>query len=172
MPRRDYGICIVCNRRKARRIQKTCDPCHALIEAEGTHEQHGLSKGSLTRQRWREQSAEYNKLIREGWSQRQVAQHFGVNCAQLRCMVYRWKIKAGIKVVPGWGNERLTRATAAPSTALVQKKSNEHGGGRWGVTGCNCDLCLATRRQSRRLANARYRKRLKERREAAKKNIS
>jgi len=170
-PKPDRGPCRVCGRRKARFANFTCIPCHALVEAEGTHDQFGVPKESETRKRWRRQAAEYNKLIKAGWTQSRIAEKWGISLSSLRGAAYRWKADGGIKVVPGWGSRIVLVDVPKKPTNKVDKKANEHGGGRWGITKCTCDLCRIRRNISRAECNRRYRQARKLKREAARRQM-
>ncbi len=154
------GQCIVCKWRKARFVNGTCEPCGALVDAEGTHDTFGVAKLSPTQQQWHERAAEYNKLIKKRWSQKRIAELWGIPVGKLRSQVYRWKTRGGIKVVPGWGN-RITVADFPKATSVTTPRVNEHGGGKWGVSHCECEPCMKRRRYSRMLTNRDYRARLK-----------
>ena len=131
---RTYGTCKVCNKRKARYVNMTCDACRALVEAEGSHDIVGVAKESPARQRWRQEAAEYNKLIKQRMTQQQIAELWNIPVTKLRSMVWRWKSQGGIAIVPGLAG---SLGPLKPATKKVQKR-NDHGTGKWGVAGCWC----------------------------------
>ena len=173
-----HELCRVCETRKAKYVNGCCLKCNALLEAEGTHELHGVAAESAVRQRWRVQAAEYNRLIRARHSQAQIAQMWGMKLSSLRSFVWRWKTLAGIKMVPALGNRR-GNAEIKPASATTKKRRrvNDHGGGKWGVKDCKCDPCMKVRSVSRVAANKTYRdgKKLRKQQETAaaeKKNVT
>jgi hypothetical protein len=166
-------LCIVCKQRKQRYVNKTCEPCNALVDAEGTHDLFGVSKKTVTQQRWEQQVKEYNHLIRTLHTQKQIADMWGLSLSSLRNLVYRWKSRGGLKVVPGLGNgKRVPGAKPKKPTAEVNHVVNEHGGGKWGKKGCTCDPCTVVRRHARMLQNRKYRLRRKQLNEQAKGGVT
>jgi hypothetical protein len=160
------ALCIVCEKRKQRFVNKTCETCNALVDAEGTHEQFGVPTKSATQLKWEEKCKEYNQLIRQRFLQREIAAMWGMSCTSLRNYVHRWKVSGKLKVVPAMGNSaRVPEKKPRQPTSQVRKIVNEHGGGKWGKAGCDCDPCADRRRHSRMLQNRAYRARRRQRRE-------
>lgn len=161
MEEENPGICVICGKRKARPRWTICHPCDQLTRAEGTRAQLAApSPTDLKWQRDREQVAEYNKLVRAGWGQESVAQHWGRTKEWVRVWAHRRK-KDGHKVVNVVTARRLGKST--PATEKVrEKKPNEHGGGKYGVRNCKCEPCATVRRVAKREANRQYRLRKKQ----------
>lgn len=163
MPVDKTAICIVCNTFKVRFQDLTCVRCHHRVAAEGTHDLYGVPKESPTRQAWRVQAQEYNTLVLQGWSQKQIAQEWNMQLSTLRSRVYRWKL-AGIKVVPAVSNRKYATVSNKP-TSKIRPKLKAHGEGPWGVKDCSCEPCMAVRRVTRAATNRKHRLRLKQERE-------
>jgi hypothetical protein len=157
--------CLVCGKRRRRFVNGCCERCNALVQAEGTYDQLGVSKLTASQQRQRKMAAEYNRLIGLRMSQKQIAQLWGMTDRQVSSHAYRWR-KSGLKVTHGWGNQ-IEMGDKPKVVAKTQRKVAQHGVG-WGVTGCTCELCKVSSRTLRAQSNVRYRKRRKLKRQAAK----
>lgn len=145
--------CHVCNKRKARYKDGCCDPCHFLILAEGTQDQYGIATESETMTAYREYAKRYNKLARQGMRQPEIAEAMGYTLAKIRNLVYRMRA-SGVKVAKldkGFGSADGKIEVIAKSVA----PRNDHGGGKWGVTGCKCDPCKAVVAVARQEVDAR-----------------
>lgn len=149
--------CKVCQVRLARYRTGACEACHFRTLAEGTQEQYGLTVEPTAWATWREQAEEYNKLAREGFTQKDIAALWGMSAAKLAVLKYRMKKEAGIKVVS------MARSKASTKTATAKvKPRNTHGGGKWGVSGCKCEPCVTRRKASRKEVDFSRDKRHKE----------
>lgn len=136
---RDLNIkCIECNTRKARYVDKKCEPCHKRSIAEGT--QRSLKQ--QVRDRWRKEARRYNRLIRSGLDQFQAAKKMGVDVHTLRKRIYKWKTEGGIPVIP---MGRPTKNKPRIATTQVMTYPREHGRARWGIKNCNCEPCVTVR---------------------------
>lgn len=152
--------CHVCNRRKARYKDGCCGPCHFLILAEGTQDQYSIATESKTMTAYRGYAREYNKLARQGKRQLEIAEAMGYTIGQMRNLVYRMK-NSGLKIV------NLKRGFHSADSKLVAinkmaPRVNDHGGGKWGVTDCKCDLCKERRKASRKIVETRRSRKIKE----------
>jgi len=157
-------LCIVCNRNHQRYINGTCERCRTLVEAEGTHEQLGVPKYTKMRQRQIDMAAEYNKLIAKRMTQKQIAELWKMTDRQVSSHAYRWR-RAGIKVAYAWGNQ-IELGDKPKMATKTMRKIAEHGVG-WGVTHCTCEPCKVSCRAMRAASNVLYRKRRKQKHEAA-----
>ena len=164
MPLDKTQLCLVCKRNKQRYVNGCCGRCGPLVEAEGTHDLYGVPKLNKSRQRQVTLAAEYNKLIGQRLTQKQIAQLWQMTDRQVSSLAYRWR-KSGLKVAYAWGNQ-IDVGVAPKSAARTIPKIAEHGVG-WGVTKCECELCGVSRRAMRVDSNRRYRKRRKAKRQAA-----
>lgn len=147
--RPDYGFCLVCQTRKARFTNLTCEPCRALVDAEGSHKKYGIVTETKVQQQWKEYAAAYNKLIRKRFTQAQIADMWGWPLQRLRSATHRWKKQGGLKVMPGWVSRAPEGVTLEATNKVRPYVINDHGTGRWGVRGCKCDPCRATRAATR-----------------------
>jgi hypothetical protein len=164
MPVDKKALCVVCNKRRRRHVNGCCEPCSALIEAEGTHELYGIPQDKPQRRRQRELAAEYNRLIALKMTQKEIAALWGMTDRQVSNRAYRWR-RAGISVSLAWGNQ-IAVADKPKVASAVKPKISQHGVG-WGVSGCTCEPCVTSRRALRAQANRRYRKRRNMRRAQA-----
>lgn len=150
MPTINYGLCRVCNRRKARFANGTCDADRALVEAENLYEQYGIPRESAAKTAMRARIKEYNKLIRKRYNQQQIADLWGRPLQYVRSISYRAKKEFGLAVVSADAASRSPTAPIPKPHTTIRRKKNVHGGGRWGVHGCKCDLCRARVAQTRK----------------------
>ena len=142
-------LCIVCERLKARWADKCCNRCHYLVQAEGTHAQYGIPTETETQTRYRVKAKEYNRLIAKGCTQHEIAVMWGMDVVALRGLLSRAKRSGGQKVV-SLARGKVDADGRRIVTSETVQKGNDHGGGKWGVTGCKCDPCEQKRGQSRR----------------------
>lgn len=140
-------LCKVCNIRLTRYKTGACESCHFRTLAEGTQEKYGLATEPQAWAKWREQAKEYNELARKGLFQKDIAALWGMDISRLRVLVYRMKAEAGIKVVSMARSKK--DSYVGPATAKVRPR-NTHGGGKWGVSGCECDPCVTVRKARRK----------------------
>ncbi len=152
------SMCKVCKTRQARFINGTCQACNALVNVEGTHEQLGVAAESPTRQRWRQQALEYNRLARKGLLQKDIAALWGMKPRALASLVARMKTEGGLKIV-NLGRGHRDAEGKLVATNKTNKLRGEHGVG-WGVTGCTCQPCKessdAERQRVSKNRNKRY----------------
>jgi hypothetical protein len=141
------GLCVYCKTRKARYAKgPTCEPCHRLTEAEGTAKKLGLE--SKRHRMWRERITNYNKLVRRGHKQIEIAKMWKMHPSTLSS---RMRVTA-----------KILKMKLEPTRHLVSQNPdevptrNEHGQG-WGRKHCRCELCVVARRGKRREANRRWR---------------
>lgn len=144
--------CVVCKTRHPSygRKKKLCHPCAALVTAENTWKNFGLTKpqpkkivdvhGFVTR---------YNECIDSGMTMAQAAETLGLNY---------FTVKNRVAALAKQGHPVRRVGSAGPmkkpeppiDTSKMTAKVNEHGGGKCGVAKCNCGPCLDRRRQYRR----------------------
>lgn len=163
---RGFGPCVLCKVRIARKVLgPTCDPCWTRVCAEGTAETLGLTDYRV--EAARRGLEEYNNMLTSGMTRRQIAEKLGVSPATLSGMVARWAKRTGLKPVRTQKRLRPTKPKAPKEGRKAGRPvTTEHGGGRWGVAGCNCKLCIARRREARRVLNIGYRARVKAKKQA------
>ena len=141
-----YGKCVVCKVRQARRaLGPTCDPCCNRVTAENTYKKMGLKK-LHEKERYGERVAlikAYNALVRKGLLQTQIAELWGVHPRTLSSKVSKWSAATGKKALVTRNPGRRKDPTEPKA---VGRPRNEHGGGKGGVTGCECEPCQTTRR--------------------------
>ena len=160
MPAYKNEMCLECGKRKRRFKDGGCEPCHNRIIAEGTIQQSNLlPPPRVAREKlWRDIAKKYNRMIRGGiTSQPELAQRLGLPVEKLRSIVYHAKKQFGIKFI-----SLTRRAPGAPLPAPTSKRRqfvNDHGGGRWGVAKCKCELCVNRRRATRREIHEEKKKR-------------
>lgn len=140
--------CIVCKKRKQVYANNCCERCNALVNQEGTHDQFGVPKEPEYLTRMRQRIDTYNKLVLQGLTRAEIAQKMDMTIHQVNSLVYRAKKRRGLKVM-NMQESRFTAQSRSKPTAEVRPHRNEHGGGKWGIRGCNCDLCKAVRKKSR-----------------------
>lgn len=142
--------CTLCKARKSRRANGLCDACNTLTDVEGTKKKLGVPTQTPTRQRWEQQAAEYNKLVLEGFTQKQIAEKWNIEVQSLRALVFRVKSRGGIAIVNLGNGRGNIRETLSPSIE-IRSGRNGHGGGRWGVRGCKCTPCKEVSAASRKV---------------------
>lgn len=154
-PRIDRGPCIKCEVRKARYAEGTCMACHHLIHAEGVRPP-GLGEGrneKALRIR-KERVKQYNKLLGKGFTQAQIAHRWKLDAdflSHYMATSRKMGLDAAVicrRVEPQPPIERRPRPSGG--------RTNEHGQG-WGIKGCNCEPCLAARRDKRGEFQRKYR---------------
>lgn len=143
MPNIDYGLCIVCKVRKARFASRTCKADRALVEAENLYDKYGIPRESKAKIAMRAKVKEYNKLIRKRLTQQQIADLWGRPLQYVRTIPYRAKREFGLAVVSADKISRSPNAPVPKPEKTIRAHKNVHGGGRWGISGCKCDLCRA-----------------------------
>lgn len=166
MPRQpeETKPCLVCKERKARYVNGCCNRCDALVQAEGTHDKYGVPKETKSRTKQRAMAAEYNELIKQRLSQKQIAELWGITHRQVSAHAYRWR-RSGLTVAHALGSQVSIEGSKPKLASKTVHKVAEHGVG-WGVTNCTCEPCKASRRVLRAQANRLYRMRRNARRKA------
>lgn len=102
--------------------------------------------------------ATVNKLIVKGLNYKEIAKKLHCSHQSIKNRVSLLG-KAGHVFETPRSRERYRRQPGEPKQPkAIRVNSNEHGGGKWGVTGCECELCLARFRES----SAQWRKDNKE----------
>lgn len=151
-------LCIVCKTNKQRWANGCCDKCHALVEAEKSHQQLGVPKEREAITRLRENAKIYNRLIRQGKTQKEIAEQWGWTQSQVASMVYRAKTVLEMPMM-----NATTGKLASINKYALNKDSrfrrNEHGGGKCGIRNCKCDLCVERRRLTRQQYGEDYKPR-------------
>jgi hypothetical protein len=89
----------------------------------------------------------------------QIAETMGFRPNRLRSLLQRAKIDGKIPVVDL--HDRREGRPLKPS-AKVKRRNTEHGGGRWGISGCPCELCAARVKKSRAEVDSKRRGSLKD----------
>lgn len=131
---RPKGICVKCEKRISYTFAGLCGPCITLTRAEGTYEQFALCPHPLDEQRKRRAAtvATYNRLMRQGFSFREVAQRMDMSVDTLSNYLLRCRRDYGLKAVDG------------------RKPDQHHGQPKYGIYKCRCDPCKAIRCKTRR----------------------
>lgn len=152
------GLCVVCKINKRRWANGCCDKCNALVEAEKSHEQLGVPKEPKAVTQLRENAKIYNRLIRKGKTQKEIAEQWGWTQSQVASMVYRAKIVLGMPMMNATTGKLsgINKYTLKKDTRL---RRNEHGGGKCGIRSCKCDLCVERRRLTRQQYAQEYKPR-------------
>lgn len=117
-----------------------------LTRVENNWDLYGLKKESARHAKYREIARKYNRLARKGMDQGQIAEVMGFDKKYLASLAHRIK-EAGIPIIPL--TKRAAGAPVPKPTVVKQQRANRHGGGRWGIRGCICDLCVNVRRKTR-----------------------
>lgn len=145
------GVCVKCQVRRRRKASGCCEPCEALRLAEGTGNDVALaSQNELAAQRRKELVKRYNALARKGLSAAEIAAAMGWKTGTLSGYMHKAKSAYGLDVV----NLRQAQSRLGRKPVIVREKRNTHGGGKYGVSGCECDPCMKVRRDTRRVADA------------------
>lgn len=142
-------LCIICRQRTGRYLNnRICKPCSILTAAEGTRKQYGLPLPRNPRRRITRFITVYNKAMREGKTQDDVAKILGVSRQTVKNNVVELR-KKGIQLERSRYTEmHRTRPSTPVDRSLSKRAINEHGGGKWGIAKCSCDPCLQVRRRS------------------------
>lgn len=151
----------MCKTRKQRRVNGLCDPCNTLTDAEGTKKKLGIPVMTAASQANLKLVKEYNRLIRKGVMQVEIAEMWGWPADKLRNMLTRMHGRHGVKVESA---RELFRRKAEQGTLPQERKGGakpnlEHGGGKMGRRDCipRCELCAAVYKATRAAISQRYR---------------
>lgn len=148
------AVCVVCRKRTARFLRKlACRKCAVRTKAEGTREQFGLPDTKSEKQRTEKFIRTYNKVAAQGGGLKDIA-------AALEREVQTVKNEArllrrmGVRLEPIKRSSTRVKPPGEPlQRATRHGRANEHGGGKCGVTGCECLPCQQVRRANRRAWN-------------------
>lgn len=156
----DKPLCVVCNRRVAQFLRdnehatyKLCKPCNALLRAEKSWKKFGLRQPLA---QWIPNDKfikTYNQLARQGLFLNEIAEKMGLAEQSVR----NRKNKLAREGVPMEKSGGITMRRKKPSEPVDRStrnaSTNEHGGGKCGMSGCDCEPCLERRREYRRQWN-------------------
>lgn len=151
------ALCIVCHKRAARYLNgKACRLCAVRTAAEGTREQFGLSPVHLTSQKRTARFVRiYNKMMLEGKRLKDIAEALGLQLQTVKNEA-RLLRRNGFHLEQSRRQPSRGKPPGQPISRTTRKgrPGNEHGGGKGGVTGCECKPCQDVRRANRRAWNA------------------
>lgn len=144
-------MCLRCQRFQARYSDGACKKCHFLILADGVKPDGMRETRHEKTVRSRKQNVRrFNELAKKGLARKQIADEFGWTPEYLSH--YMMKMRE-LDVKPAPLSLRKIIEPQPPVDPPKTVRSNvitEHGGGKGGVCGCNCEKCLFTRRNSHR----------------------
>lgn len=151
-PPEPHKKCIACNIRRAWHARKNlCKRCWALIRAENTWQRYGLPAPGAQWLSDKQFIRKYNELIAQGLVTTEIAATLGMNPESLARRSKKLRLLGFQIDLPQRRSLRQLLPQEPRDRSLrVTTYNNAHGGGKWGVTGCNCGPCLDTRRRSRR----------------------
>jgi len=103
---------------------------------------------------WRERINNYNRLVRKGHKQVDIARMWGVKASTLSS-----RLRVTAKILKMKVETTYHLEAEQPYVAPIR---NEHGQG-WGIKNCTCEPCGKARNLRRREVNRRYRANKKKR---------
>lgn len=144
----DKPLCVVCTRRLARFVNaQVCRKCRARLDVEDAWGQYGLTKPRVKEISDKAFFTKYNKLAGLGLTQPQIAETLNIpqqTVKNRKAILTRQGYEFTELRYP---RERLTQPSEPKQ--VRNPNANEHGGGKCGVWGCNCELCIPVRRKYR-----------------------
>lgn len=147
------NLCRVCQLRKGVYFNRqACKKCSELTAAEGTREKFGLPKPRATKAtRDATLVRRFNYYRAQGLTLKQIAEKLKMPLQSLKNRK-RELAQAGYPIDLAPTTHTNAMAPQPPKQRQAQTAGRvllDHGGGKWGIHGCNCELCLAVRRKSR-----------------------
>jgi hypothetical protein len=150
--------CVVCKVRAGYHLgNKLCKNCRKLVEAENTWKQYGIKRP------YRKMSdkvflKKYNELAVTGMTIPDIAEAMGMATQSLKNRK-QLLAKEGhhVERAQSTGTPKLLPQKPIDRSTLTARNTNDHGGGKYGIDRCNCELCLAIRRKTRNEYNKMYR---------------
>ena len=166
MPRiveKESEPCVYCKKRLTRRASGMCEPCELLTKAEGTYEQFAHKTfNDIHAEARKKNVSRYNRLVRKGFTYQQILEAFGWTYDQMTQYMSKARIRYNMQVldIRKYTAERMAVIRAAQPPKPADRPRNAHGGGRWGIARCKCELCVARCKQTRKeLDDARQQQR-------------